>query len=92
MSSHPLSVAYTNTRYQVVSVKGSLTKPAVVPPTSLTFCHVPVAVLSCHWYWMFGDPLAVVFKFHVPPTQIAPPTGCADMLISGVTVTITVLE
>ena len=48
MSSQPASVAATKTRYHVVVVNGSVVKPAVVPPASLTFAHTPAAILSCH--------------------------------------------
>jgi hypothetical protein len=41
---------------------------------------------------MFGEPLAVTLRSKFPPVQIDPPTGCAVMLMSGVTVTVTTVE
>jgi hypothetical protein len=35
---------------------------------------------------MSGEPLAVTFRLKLPPTQIPPPTGCALIEISGVTI------
>ena len=38
---------------------------------------------------MLGDPFAVTLKLKLPPVHIDPPTGCAEMEISGVTMTAT---
>ena len=41
---------------------------------------------------MFGEPLAVTLRSKLPPVQIDPTTGGAEIVISGVTVTVTGLE
>ncbi len=41
---------------------------------------------------MVGEPLAVTLKLKLPPVHIDPPTGCAEIDISGATVTVTCVE